>query len=140
MDTSLALGDRGAGAFLAALLFTQVLETPIYFLALRRFGPARRWRRNAAIAFAASLITHPIVWFVVPLLWGACYARAVAWGAAPLGLVARTWSYGVCAEGFAVVAEAMFLRACKLRGALAWSLGANAVSALGGLAWRGLQP
>lgn len=50
-------------AWFASFLFTQAVEMPIYMRAL----PVARWR-GGFIAFGASAITHPLVWFVFPML------------------------------------------------------------------------
>jgi hypothetical protein len=58
--------DAYLKAWLAAFLFTQIVEMPIYSLGLR-VGPLR--------AFGASAITHPLLWFgffpyvSLPYLW-----------------------------------------------------------------------
>jgi len=96
--------------WLNAFFLTQAVELPIYAMVLAsRYG--RTWR-TLALAFGASAITHPIVWFVVP--W-------------------RLWSYWTCyavAESFAVLTEAVYLVVLGLKPAraLAWSLCANAAS------------
>jgi hypothetical protein len=96
-------------AWLAAFVFTQIVEIPIY----RRALDGRFW-----VAFGASAITHPVVWFLFPLL--------------PLPYLA----YTAAAEVFAVVVEALYLRAFGLKNALAWSLLANGASLSLGLLSR----
>lgn len=124
-------------AWLSAFCFTQAVEIPIYVVAIRRArdrDDAREpdlpelpaWAETApariAAAFGASLVTHPIVWFLIPRL--------------PLG------SYGamiVFAETFAVVAEGFYFAAlglAPLRRAMLWALVANVTSASLGLASR----
>ena len=93
----------------AAFLFTQVVETPIYAYALRERIKTPLGR--VAAGFGASAITHPIVWFVIPHLIAHPYLAAMA-----------------VAETFAVVVEALYVRAFGLRHAFWWSLGANAAS------------
>lgn len=89
-------------AWLGAFAFTQLVEVPVY----RRAGCS--WRG----AFAASAITHPVVWFVIFPLLRARYAEKV-----------------VVAEAFAVLVEALWLRvALKNPRPLAWSLAANGLS------------
>jgi len=122
---------RALAAWLAAFLFTQAVEVPIYVTALHRAS-----RRPSAplaergllalyvIAFGASALTHPIVWFLIPRLPFGSYAAMV-----------------VCAEVFAVVAEGVYLRALgvmSLRRGLVLSLVANAASAGLGLTSRAL--
>jgi hypothetical protein len=99
--------------WLVAFVFTQLVEVPIYTVALRA---------RPLAAFGASAVTHPIVWFVifpfVPLPY--------------LGLV-------VLAESFAVVAEAIYFRVLLgRRGVWLWSLVANAASFGTGLLSRWL--
>ena len=92
--------------WLVAFALTQLVEMPIHARALRDRGRAR-W----ALAFAASAMTHPFVYFGFPLL-----------------LVPNTCAYLLVAESFAVLAEAAWLRKLGVRDALAWSLVANASS------------
>ena len=89
-------------AWLAAFVFTQLVEVPIYTHALRG---------RALVAFGASAITHPIVFWVFPWLWPGGY-----------------WSMIAAAEAFAVVVEWLYLRGFKLENAFAWSLLSNAAS------------
>jgi len=111
-------------AWLGAFAFTQVVEVPIWAYALRRhrkLGPdGRPWPvwACAALGFAASFITHPYVWFVFP------------------GLIPHYVTMVVVAEVFAVGVEALYAGLLGLRWPLAWSLLANAASALLGLASR----
>lgn len=98
--------------WLAAFAFTQIVEVPIYRRALGG---------RALVAFGASALTHPVVWFVFPRLPFASYLAMVA-----------------AAEVFAWLVEAAYLRAFGLRRALAWSLVANAASLGLGLASRAL--
>lgn len=110
-------------AWLWAFLLTEVVETPIYLRALlARDDPHRPFDRflpALAVAFGASALTHPIVWFVMPELISSSYVLMVA-----------------VAEAFAVLAEAAWLRAFGLRRALWWTLFANAASVLLGLGLR----
>lgn len=98
-----------------AFLLTQVVEVPIYLYALRSAVPRRQAR--LAVAFGASAVTHPIVWFVIPEL---VYS--------PLDPLRGWATLIVVAEAFAVGVEAVWLRAFSLRRALLWSLGANMAS------------
>lgn len=97
--------------WLAAFALTQLVEVPIYLRAQRRFS----------VAFGASAITHPVVWFVVPLLWHGSYAGMV-----------------IVAETFAVVTEALWLRRAEVPRAFTWSLVANGASVAVGFAVRAL--
>jgi hypothetical protein len=110
-------------AWLWAFLLTQTVEVPIYLRALlSRDDPERafeRWQGALLVAFAASAITHPIVWFVMPRLVPSSYVLMVA-----------------VAETFAVLTEAAWLRGFGLRRALWWTLFANAASVLVGLGLR----
>jgi hypothetical protein len=112
-------------AWLWAFLFTQAVEVPIVTRALGRHRD-RELRAlppitRAAIAFGASTLTHPVVWFVIPRL-------------APGGYVAMV----IQAELFAVVVEAMYYHAFGLQNALLWSLFANCASAGLGLLSRAI--
>lgn len=96
-----------------AFFFTQLFELPIYW----------RATRSLRIGFFASAITHPVVWFVFPVLMqhGVEYGPMVA-----------------LAELFAVLVEAAWLRFNGVSAAksLGWSLGANAFSATCGFVMR----
>jgi hypothetical protein len=82
-------------------LFTQIVELPIYSWPLRG---------RVAVAFGASALTHPVVWFVFPRF-------------------GMDWTpMAVSAETFAVVVEALWLRAFGVKRALLWSLLGNAAS------------
>lgn len=100
-------------AWLAAFVFTQLVEVPIYAVGLRTSIPA---------ALGASAITHPIVWFVLfPFL--------------PLP---HGW-LTVVAEAFAVLVEAAYFAVLfHRRRAWAWALLANAASLGTGLLSRAL--
>ena len=93
--------------WLLAFLFTQAVEVPIYSVALNRRPVAPRF----AIAFGASLLTHPIVWALVICYGDGGYWRVVAG-----------------AESLAVLVEAAYLHAFEVRSAAGWSLLANASS------------
>lgn len=96
-----------------AFFFTQLFELPIYW----------RATRSLRVSFFASAITHPVVWFVFPVLMdhGLDYVPMVA-----------------LAELFAVLVEAAWLRFHQVPRALLWSLGANAFSATCGFVLRAL--
>ncbi len=104
-------------AWLGAFLFTQLVEVPIYALALRGRVPVR-----LALAFAASLITHPFVWFGFPYV-----GRALASG---------YWVTVAVAELFAITVEALFLSRVGLKRAWLWAIVANVASASLGLLSR----
>lgn len=110
------------GPWLSAFLFTQAVEVPIYTRALGRFPVSLAAR--LAIAFGASALTHPIVWFVIPSLHHGSYAT----------LVLRAELFAVLVEGFYLYA----LGAFDLRRSMLWSLAANGASASLGLACRAL--
>jgi hypothetical protein len=106
-----------------AFWFTQAVEVPIYVAALRRLRQRDRaapdWLDRLpwqiAVAFAASLLTHPIVWFVIPHIPHQTYRQFI-----------------VRAEGFAWVAEALWVAGIggfRYGRALLVSLAANAASA-----------
>jgi hypothetical protein len=107
-------------AWLWAFFFTQAVEIPIYVAVIQRERRAGRARgeldlvEQIALTFGASAITHPIVWFVIPLLPYDSY-----------------WEMAVRAELFAVVAEGIYLYGLCLSGlgrAFGASLLANAAS------------
>ncbi len=96
-----------------AFLFTQAVEVPLYLRV------TASWR----VAFLASLITHPIVWFVFPRLW--------PWTSMP-----GYWGMVLGAETFAVVAEAAWLHRNHVHRALFWAAVVNATSTCVGLGLR----
>jgi hypothetical protein len=112
-------------AWLSAFLFTQAVEIPIYLLAFRLDRPTPEGSRlrplgaRIGVAFGASAITHPFVWFAFPALLGDDY-----------------WLMVACAEAFAVTGEAIYFHLLGVERAFAWSLLANASSAGLGLASR----
>ena len=97
-------------AWLVAFAFTQAIEVPIYARATR-----------LRVAFLASTFTHPIVWFVFPLLIPGSYLTMV-----------------LCAELFAWAAETVWLRANGVERAGLWAFIANAASLCIGMALRGI--
>jgi hypothetical protein len=104
--------------WLEAFLFTQAVEIPIWVWALRRAARREGARERPSflaallIAFGASAITHPIVWFGFP------YLRP------SIGY----WPMVACAEAFAVGVEAAYMRGEGMRRAWLWSLVANGAS------------
>jgi len=100
--------------WLRAFLFTQLVEVPIYMRGLRCSLP---------VAFGASALTHPLVWFgFFSPRWQAPYSLRL-----------------VASELFAWLAEAAYFRfAWKRSRAWFWSLCANAASLALGLASRRL--
>ena len=100
-------------AWLVAFFFTQLFEMPIYW----------RASKSLRVAFFASAMTHPVVWFVFPVLmdFGVGYVPMV-----------------VLAELFAWVAEAEWLRFNRVPRAYLWSLAANGFSVGCGLGLRAL--
>lgn len=116
-------------AWLSAFLLTQLVEVPIYTVALARCGGRRPvllsdpvfTPRRVALAFGASLITHPVVFFVFPRVWGG------GW-----------WHQVAAAEAFAVAFEAAYLTVLGVRRSVWWALAANAASLGVGQLTRGL--
>jgi hypothetical protein len=104
-------------AWLAAFLFTQLVEVPIYARALS----PRRWPVRLGVAFGASALTHPLVWIFVTTFAREHYAASV-----------------VIAESFAIVVEALWIKAFGVKRSLEWSLLANATSLGLGLACRAI--
>ena len=98
-------------AWLAAFIFTQLIEIPIYFRGLS----CSLWA-----AFGASAITHPIVWFgFFSPYWRNFYSSGTAF----------YYSHLVMAELFAWLAEAAYFRFLfKKQRALLWAAIANAAS------------
>ncbi|HEY8426941.1 MAG TPA: hypothetical protein VIL20_01145 [Sandaracinaceae bacterium] len=107
-------------AWLRAFLLTQAVELGVYASLV---GRARPRRERLAIAFGASAITHPLVWFVLP--------EAVRASGLATGDWHTDWRIAVgLAEAFALTAEAVWLRlfGVRLSRALAASLLANGAS------------
>src|SRR4051812_16128687 len=101
-------------AWLTAFLFTQLVEVPIYMGGLR----VRFWG-----AFAASTMTHPIVWF----------------GVLFLGQYVDYWPLVVAAELFAWLVEAAWFKYALGRPrALLWAFIANLSSVCVGFISRAL--
>ena len=110
--------------WLKAFALTETVEIPIV-LALTRAAPLAAPRR-AALAFFASLATHPLVWFVFPAL-GLSEPVRVA--------LSETWAWGAEAVFFLLV----FPSLTSAR-AISTSAMANGVSFSVGLlvrAWTG---
>jgi hypothetical protein len=87
---------------------TQLVEVPVVTRVTRGL-PAPAWRR-AALAFAATLATHPIVWFVIPELGlseSLRYAASEAWAFGAelvfyrLAMPGATWGRAAAASGLA---------------------------------------
>ena len=113
----MSLAMSSALAWLTAFGFTELVEVPLY--SVTTFSPAgRSIGKRLAVAFGASLLTHPFVWFVFPRLFD------------------DPWVSMLGAEAFAVLAEAAWLRAFGVRHALLLSLAANASSLFLGLSSR----
>jgi hypothetical protein len=129
----------------AAFVFTQALEVPIYYVALGKRADPRTgevltresglWR--AGFAFLASMATHPYVWFVIPSLFYSPLWDSLTYQWPGL----EGWRYPlffVTAESFAVVIEALLLRALRVPSPFLWALVANAFSAFTGILLREL--
>lgn len=114
--------------WLGAFALTQIIEVPIYVAAMRqalRTGHAERPRSLAAqiaIAFGASAITHPMVWFVIPRIPPSSFAGSPM--AAYVEYVFRAEMFAFLVEGFYFYS----LHVVWLRRALVWSLLANGTS------------
>ncbi len=100
-----------------AFLFTQIVEIPIYLKPLS----GRAWHSRVLLAFGASALTHPIVWFTFTELF---------LGSQPImeRSDATYWIFVVVAESFAITCEALYLRMLGVQRALLWALGANLAS------------
>jgi hypothetical protein len=108
--------------WLAAFTLTQLIEIPIHARALR--GTERRW----LMAFVASALTHPFVYFGFAML-----------------MTPGTIRYALVAESFAVAVEAWWLERCAggrltTTDAVLWSLVANASSVFVGSSLDALWP
>ena len=108
--------------WLTAFALTQLIEIPIHARALR--GDARRW----LMAFMASALTHPFVYFGFAMV-----------------MMPGTIRYALVAESFAVGVEAWWLRRCtggrmSMTDAVLWSLVANAASVFVGSSLDALWP
>lgn len=96
-----------------AFAFTQAVEAPLYVAGMEAGRPMReRW----AIALAASTITHPLVWFVIPDACMDLHPALTGW-----------WSVLVC-ELFAFGMEAVWLSAFRVKLAVFYALLANVTS------------
>jgi hypothetical protein len=82
--------DHAAVEYAVALMLTLAIEAPIAAAVLRRWYRVPLWRGTTA-AIVASMLTHPVVWFVLPL-----------WLTPSVGYL----GYLVVAESFAWLAEA----------------------------------
>jgi hypothetical protein len=114
VDPPVLHGSEGAVRWLAAFALTQIVEVPIYLRALARSPEthALSWRVRLAVAFGASVLTHPFVWFVFPRLH--------------LGLTYVERS--IAAEVFAWGFEMLWLQLFGVKRAWLWSLAANSAS------------
>lgn len=118
------------GRWVVAFAITQTVEVPIWFVALRRDGPeALSSVARVELSFAASMLTHPWVWFVFPALtgWlvGLGLGRPLAWNVTVF-----------LAEIFAWLVEARIMARAGLASAMWWSAVANASSyTMGRVLW-----
>ncbi|MFT3764477.1 MAG: hypothetical protein QM820_03010 [Minicystis sp.] len=125
--------------WIAAFLFTQAIEIPIYVRAQRGSPASPTLSGRVATAFGASAITHPVVWFVMPAAADAIFLWMARHGLRSLvaGDTFRWLAFGVLAEGFAVAVEALYLRAMRVPRPWSWALVANFASAsLGYVSFR----
>jgi len=100
-----------------AFLLTQVIEISAASLVWR--DPKVKWFRKACIVFGASLITHPMVWFVFPKIrsaGGFSYEEYL--------LMAESYAYGV---------EILYYYVMKVRRPFLLSIVANTCSFLTGV-------
>jgi hypothetical protein len=116
--------------WLAAFVFTQLVEVPLY-----------RWLARLRLdeAFAASAMTHPVVWWIIPRLFDDAY---LAWIAPhPTLWLSQTPRYVVlviACELYAVGVEAFYLRARGVRSPLLLAFIVNMASVGLGLTSRHL--
>jgi hypothetical protein len=117
-------------AWFHAFLFTQAVEVPVYV-----FGAKTRWDEG----FAASAITHPFVWFVIPDLFDKLYLGLFApHPSLLLSEGTRYWLMVLVAETFAVLVEGTYLRWLEKPRPYLWSLVANMASVALGLSSRAI--
>lgn len=93
--------------------FTQLLEIPIYLWGLRRLPMPQR----LGVAFGASAITHPFVWFAVPWYMPGAASR---------------WVLFLVVEAAVVGVEGYYLKQWGRTRPWHWALLANAFSAISG--------
>jgi hypothetical protein len=91
-----------------AFALTQAIEVPCWLWAMRVDGGPERGVRRVEAAFAASLLTHPMVWYVFPQL--------------------RPWPTVAISEAFAWGVEAWWMHRLGVRRAATWSLVVNGLS------------
>jgi hypothetical protein len=107
-------------AWLSGFAFTQIVEVPIYAWCARDRG----WVERIAIAFGASALTHPIVWFTIRDLFYGPHSMLD-----PSMAASDRWlAYAIVAESFAIGIEALYLRALSVRQPFVTALGANLMS------------
>jgi hypothetical protein len=103
------------GDWFAAFVLTVAIELPLVAFLLRRHEPSLT--RLVALVLFANLATHPAVWFIFTQLF-----------------LVGTLAYVVAAEGWAMVAEAVFylvtIRGLPLQRAVLAALAGNAASFL----------
>lgn len=98
--------------WLTAFVLTQLIEVPILAAWLR----GRPWPQRLGLAFGASAITHPILWFVLrPILASGNFV-----------------AYVVIGEAFATLFEAWYLKRLGVADPLLASVSSNAASWLTG--------
>ena len=104
-------------AWLCAFIVTLAIETPLLARLARRSEPSTR--RRLAFVLVANLASHPLVWFVFPVL-------PLAW--AVTTAISESWAWLL----EAAIYRLAFARATA-GSALALSLAANALSFVVGL-------
>jgi hypothetical protein len=136
-----------------AFVLTQAVEMPVYAWRAPREGQdgsSTRWWERLAIAFGASALTHPVVWFTFQeLFYGAdplvsahlvdAWTRAVALDVVGVpvdngGFIA----YAIAAETYAVVTEALYLTVFRFARPWSTALGANMLSVGFGFIYQSL--
>ena len=106
---------KAVWSWLSAFFVTQLVEVPIY----HRAAPTRWGSKRLYVAFGASSLTHPIVFFVFPQIAFENY-----------------WTMVSAAEAFAVITEAAYLSRFGVVRPMTISLCANAASLGVGLLLR----
>jgi hypothetical protein len=100
--------------WLSAFVLTVAIELPVVLVLTR--DSALAWQRRSAFVLCGQLMTHPLVWFVFPIIPGITGRTALtlselwAWlGEAALYALAGVAPTALGAIGVAAVANAMSL-------------------------------
>ena len=103
-----------------AFAITELIEVSIGWIIWRENSISKK--RKFAILFGASLLTHPVVWFVLPFFMFETYSYE---------------KYLIVAESFAFIAEATYYYCLHVQRPILLSLVANMCSFLTGIWYHG---